>query len=234
MEMLIMSAYQRSILKDYYGDPPMYFHATFDHIAHKKTKSGEKLPVTLLLDLYLVDSDDNRIEIKRDSPFKDENGNSLLADHVWVDFLYPWFKLPHELFYGDEIKFKAEVEEYPIARQNLLEERNKIWEQIKIQNDEIHANWQASKRQYHGQQYKAAYENMRAAIRENNNQGKIMQKQIQLVDYSLTNLSDIQIVKYSDPYVKRIKYKYSNYKRQGYKYSGLLAARSMHYIEKLQ
>lgn len=222
---------QRVILADFYQQPPKYYHATFDHLSHTKAVYGKTIPVALLKNIYLVDSKDNRLANVREDTYIDQDGNPIIADHCWVQLNQAWFKLPRELLQGDEIYFKAEVEQYNITRDDLAKKRKLIWEKAKQLNDGIYSAWQGSKHMYHGVQYQSAYEQMRSHIQSNNEMARLQQQNIPMVDYTLTDLSDIQVIKYLNHTERRIKYNYKQYLKQHLKYSGWLVARSMSFAQ---
>lgn len=225
-----MRTNSRVILADYYGYPAQHYHATFDHLTHKRDAHGNKVPVALLTDLYLVDSNDNRLENVRQDTYISADGQSIIADHVWVEFNKTWFNTPHELLQGDQVFFKADVEQYKISRADVVSKRQAIWKDAQAMNDQVYSAWQGSKHNLHGTQYQSAYEQMRAHIQSNNEMARIKQQSIPLVDYSLTNVQNLKVIKYLNKSVLRTKYSYYQYSKQGYKYSAWLAARSMAFV----
>ena len=80
-----MPSHSRVILKDFYGQPAQFYHATFDHLTHHKDARGRRVPTVLLKNIYSVDSNDSRIFNSRQDTYKDSKGNSIIADHCWMD-----------------------------------------------------------------------------------------------------------------------------------------------------
>ena len=225
-----MPSHSRVILKDFYGQPAQFYHATFDHLTHHKDARGRSVPTVLLKNIYSVDSNDSRIFNSRQDTYKDSNGNSIIADHCWMDIDESWFKLPKELFKGDEIFFKAEVEQYNISRDDLVEKRNQIWQTTQQLNDSVFSAWKSSKNNYHGAQYRSALSQMKAHIKQNNHIAHLQQERIPLVDYSLTHPTEIRIAKLIDTTVPRAKYNLSNYQKFGIKYTQWLSKRSFAFL----
>lgn len=224
---------QRFILADYYQQPDVFYHATFDHISSYH-KFNHVQPVVLLLNLYLVNKQDKTIELRRPNAVRDSKGKSLVADHVWVEVNYNFFQcIPQELLYGDEIFFKAKVEQYKINREDILLKRNLIWEKTKELNDSIFTNWLATRKQYKGEQYAIRQASMQAQIRQNNAVAKKAQAQIKLVDYGLTDLNSISVSKYQ-PTVRyktfhRIKYDLQKIQANRHDYTSWLSQRTIEY-----
>jgi hypothetical protein len=75
----------RKVLADYYKQPVRYYHAIFHHLSFKKNY-GKKYPTALLKNIYLVDKDDNRIEIERDDTWHNNENRSIVADYCWICF----------------------------------------------------------------------------------------------------------------------------------------------------
>lgn len=134
-----MRSISRVILADFYGYPARYYHATFDHLTHKKDINGSKTPVVLLTDIYLVDSNDNRVDNSRTDTYISSEGQKIIADYLWTEFDKTWFETPHELLQGDEIFFKAEVEKYKISRADIIKKRQEIWKEAQTLNNSIYS-----------------------------------------------------------------------------------------------
>ena len=187
---------QRFILGDYFQQPPVYYHATFDHLSHY-LKNDRYQAVILLLNLYLVDAKDHEIEFHRTDTPHDAKDKTWVADHIWLDVNHSFFKsIPQELLYGDEIYFKADVEQYPISREDVLRKRNFIWSKTQELNNSIFQNWRAMRKRYKGEQYSIKLASIKAQIKANNAIASQQQKKIKLVDYGLTGIRDIHVAKY--------------------------------------
>lgn len=224
-----MKTNSRIVLSDFYEQPKQFYHATFDHLSYIHDKSK---PITALLkNIYLVDDGDNRLPVNRNTNFLDEDGNSIIADHLWVEFDRNWFYLPQELLSGDEIFFSAEVNQYKIARKDILKQRDKIWKQNQEENKGIYNAWQGVKHNLHGRQYSVRYEQMRAHIQSNNELARIKQNSLPLVDYTLKNL-DFEVVYYDERPIERVKYDWNTYKKNPRKYMNYLVRRSKKFQER--
>lgn len=219
---------QRIFLGDYFLQSPLYYHAVFDHISHHK-----RIPTVLLKDLYIVDEKDHPVALRRKDLLHDKHHHTLVADHVWIDLDDNWFKLPNEVLYGDEVTFKATVEQYPITRDNVIRQRNEIWENVKIENNNLKQIWKENKSQYHGQIRNAKYQQLQAEIRQNIQLARKKQKEIALVDYGLSSMREIKIVKlqpiieYKD--IHRIKYSRNKLKKYNFRYTQWLSNRTEQY-----
>lgn len=224
---------QRFRLKEYQNLPPQYYHATFKYIAHKVNSNKGKIPMILLTDIYLVDKNDRKIRLAKQNDFIDRQGRHIIADHLWVKMTKPWFNLPYSLIYGDEVLFKASIEEYRINRDDLLIKRDKIWQQALKENDKIYQRWSKYTDTHRRKNFQLSLNKMKAKQAANLKQVQNKQALIKLVDYSLNKISNIKIVKYNSAIKleKRSSYNYEQYKKQGYKYSAWLAAVSIHFAE---
>lgn len=223
---------QRVILADFYGYDPQFYHATFDHLSHTKDEDDQKKPVALLKNIYLVNAKDERQSNSRQDTYIDELGRSIIADHCWISLNLEWFNLPFELLQGDEIFFMADVDQYPIARSDLIQKRKEIWQQAKQLNSSLYSAWQDSKHNYHGAQYNAMYEQMQAHVQSNNDMARQQAESIPMVDYTLINLRSIRVTKYKDRKAKRLKYNSKQFKKLGYRYTSFLAGRSFRYLQR--
>jgi hypothetical protein len=221
---------QRLFLKDYYLQPDQHYSAIFNHIS---THKG--IPAALLTNLTLTDQNGNVIRINRydlNTRSKDE-----ISDHVWIDLNSNWFKLKTELFYGDQIEFDAHIEKYPIARDDVLKKRNEIWENTVLENNNLKQMWCSQRNLYHGQIRQQKYSQIQAQIKNNVAVARQRQKQIPLVDYGLTDIKNIHILKLM-PLLKYRSFKRTKYneayKTYGHKYNIWLSKRTQQYIRLLK
>lgn len=219
---------QRIFLGDYFQQSPLRYHAKFDRISHHKG-----IPTVLLKDIYIVDKDDVPIKLTRNDLLKDNLGHKLIADHVWIDLSSNWFKLPTEIFYGDEITFEASVERYPITRDDLLNKRNEIWENTKLENENLKQSWRNNKFQYRGQLRYAKYEQLQSQIRQNIQLAKKRQKEIPMVDYGLARIEKIKIEKLQPLIeykgIRRIGYSLDRLNKYKFKYINWISKRTEQY-----
>lgn len=224
---------QRLILGDFFNQPSIFYHATFDHLSHYQ-KSNYHQPVILLLNLYLVDQQDKKIKINRSNIIRDIYGRCLITDHIWVDVNSSFFNcIPQELLYGDELYFKADVEEYPISRANVVTQRNLIWEKTQELNNSIFQSWRISRKQFKGEQYAIRLASIKAEIRQNNLIAQQQQRKIKMVDYGLTNIRSIHVSKYLPTLhyrnFQRIHYNLNKINADNYLYSKWLSRRTIQY-----
>lgn len=225
---------QRFRLAEYFGKPAQFYHATFDHITHKINRQHQKIPVILLTNVYLVDSQDKKIRLANKNDFIDAKGKHIIADHLWVKLTKPWLELPQELLQGDEIYFQANVEQYKITRADTIMKRNQIWDAMIKKNKRIETSWNYYTKHHYRKNFMTSLRKMRAKQQENITEAKKLQMQIKLVDYSLNHICKIHVVllRKVKKNFQRETYNYVRFKNQGYKYSAWLAARTMDYIEK--
>lgn len=228
-----MTKRQRFRLAEYFGKSAQYYHATFDHITHKINRQSQKIPVILLTDVYLVDSQDKKIRLTNKDDFLDSKGRHIIADHLWVKLTKPWLELPQELLQGDEVYFRANVEQYNIVRTDTIAKRNQIWDAMVKKNKQIEQSWSYYTKHHYRKNFTQSLQKMRAKQKKNIDEAKILQAQVKLVDYSLNRISRLHITSFKKAKYgfQREVYNYYYFKKQGYKYSAWLAARSMNYIE---
>lgn len=220
---------QRFRLAELYDSGPKYYHATFDHITHKINSQKKKIPVILLTDIYLVDKNDHKVRMAKSNDFKDSKGRHIIADHIWIKMTKPWFELSTELLCGDQLIFQAEVEKYPIIRDDVLRKRDQIFKDVNEKNEQIRKRWSQYTDTHKRKNYSLSLAKMKEKRRKNIEEAKKKQKFLELVDYSLNKVKKIKVVKKINPsfdYIREI-YNYDQYKQQRYKYSAWLAARSM-------
>lgn len=224
---------QRFRLADYYQKGSKHYHATFDRLTHKTNAQHKKIPVALLTDVYLVDENDKKVRLSNKKDFIDKKGRHILADHLWVKFTKPWFEIPTELIKGDEVFFSAEVEQYKINRQDVLKERDKIWDEAKKKSEQIYLRWSKYTDTHRRKNFELSLNKMKQKQRDLMEQAKKEQEALELVDYSLNKIKNINVSKLIKPghQFEREQYNYEQYKRQGYKYSAWLAARSIEYSQ---
>lgn len=221
---------QRFRLKELYQKGPNFYHATFDHITHKINQQHKKIPVILLRDLYLVDENDKKIALRKSNDFIDAKGRHIASDHVWIKLTKPWFDLG-ELIQGDEVFFSAEVDQYRINRDDVLNKREIIWQNAVRKNDQIYHRWQKYTDTHRRKNFQLSLNKMKQKQKNNLAKAKEEQEKLALVDYSLKSIKKPKLVKKTDLDYEREKYSYDFYKKQGYKYSAWIAARSINYIE---
>ena len=229
-----MSDKQRFRLGDYLNQVPQYYHATFGYIAHKVNQQHKKIPLILLKDIYLVDENDKKIRLSKKADFKDNKGNHIVADHLWVKLTKPWFELPDELLYGDEVYFRASVETYNIVRKDVLDQRQAIWDKAKKKSDQIYKRWAKYTEDHYRKNFSLSLNKMKEKQKKIMEQAKEDQAQLSLVDYGLNHIDKIKVVRSKRALygVEREPYNYQQYKKQGYKYSSYLAAKSMNYAKR--
>lgn len=225
---------QRFRLAEYYQEGSKFYHATFDHLTHKVNQQGKKIPTILLKNVYLVNSQDKKIALRKANDFVDEKGRHIVADHLWVKLTKPWFDLPVELVKGDEIYFSAEVKPYKINRTDILRKREQIWSDAKKMSNKIYQRWAKYTDSHKRKNFQLSLTKMKQKQREIMNKAKKEQKNLKLVDYSLTRIKNIKVValvKTKDSFIRK-HYCYTRYKQQGYKYTAWVAYRSIEYASK--
>lgn len=158
---------QRFRLGEYYGQQPKYYHATFDHISHKINSQKKKIPVILLTDIFLVNDKGEKIRLAKKNDFKDKKGRHIIADHLWVKLTKEWLKLPCQLLKGDEVYFQAGITKYRISRQDVLNKRNKIWNDALKKNEQIYKRWSKYTDTHKRKNLQLSLEKMKDKQREN-------------------------------------------------------------------
>ena len=205
-----------------------YFHATFCLITHKKTGRA----VILLKDLYLVDKNGKKIVMRKKSDQVDKYGRHIIADHVWINLTRPWLETGDELFDGDEVMFKAKPTSYKIVRGDVLQEREAIYQKAIEKCNKLEDEW-------HKKTEKGFVKDFDKKLKYlNNEKRKIMarakeeQNKIELIDYTLKNITAINVVKYKKLFyhTKRSHYDSSRYNDD--RYTNYLAWHTIDYAKK--
>lgn len=222
-------ANQRKRLGQFYGRKPLSYVATFDHISHKMNSQGGQAPVVLIKDIVLVDPFRRFIQPTGFHDFELCKQPYVVADHTWVNFTKQWFTLEQEALPGDRVYFTAQVERYPINRDDVLKQRDKIWNNAKEANDQLYQQWRSRSKANPGINFSVSYKDMKAEQQENLDNAREEQRNISLVDFSFSRMRDLRLTKLNPATknIKRIKYDYDEYERLGYKYTFWLATRSM-------
>lgn len=205
-----------------------YFHAVFCLITHKK--SGRA--VILLKDLYLVDKNDKKIAMRKASDQVDKYGRHIIADHVWINLTKPWLETKNELFDGDEVMFKAKPVSYKIVRNDVLQKREEIYQAAVKKCDKLEAHW----RKETAKGYVKDFDQKLKALQDKKHKilarAKEEQNNIELVDYSLKNISSIKVVKYKKLFYHTERGLYNPNRYNDEKYTKYLAWHSIDYAEK--
>ena len=222
-------ANQRKRLKQFYGRKALCYVATFDHVSHKRDAQDNQVPVALIKNIVLVDPFKRFIEPTGFHDFQLCQTPYVVADHTWVNFTKQWFKLDQEVLTGDRIFFTALVERYSINRDDILKERNEIWNNAKEANDQLYQQWRNRAKANPGINFSSSFANMKAEQQANFENAKEEQKNISLVDFSFSRMRDLRLIKLNPATknIERIRYDYDQYQRLGYKYTYWLATRSM-------
>lgn len=229
-------ANQRIRLKQFYGRAPLSYVAFFDHISHKTDAKGRRIPVALIKNIILVDPFGRFLAPTGFMDFEVVGKPYMVADHTWVTFTKQWFKLPEEVLPGDRIYFNAKIEKYRINRSDVQEKRNEIWQETLKTNDFLSKRWHDKAKNNPGINYKVSFQKLKEQRKENLENAKVLQHQIELVDYSFSHLRDVRLVtkNKATSNIKRIKYDYSQYIKTGYQYSFWLATRTQKILDKLK
>lgn len=205
-----------------------YFHATFGFITHKK--SGRA--VVLLRDLYLVDKNDKKIVMRKNNDQRDKYGRHIIADHVWVNLTKPLLNTKRELFDGDELMFRAKPASYKIVRGDIVKEREAIYQKAVAQCDKLEEKWRKETAKGFVQNFD------KKLTRLNNKKRKIMedaknkQNSIELIDYTLKNISSIKIINYKKLFYHTVRGVYNPDRYNDDKYTNYLAWHTIDYAEK--
>ena len=128
-----------------------------------------------------------------------------------------------------KIIFQAIVTQYKIARTDVLNERDKIWQDANKENQKIYERWAKYTDTHKRKNFQLSLKKMKAKQQKNLDLAKKKQKKLVLVDYSLNHIREIKVASLvkSSKLDERIKYDYDSYRRKGYKYSAWLAYRSI-------
>lgn len=129
-------ANQRIRLAKYVGKTQRY-RATFGEIRHDKNNHAE----ILLLDVYPVTSSGKKVPLRDKYKITGKGGKQVAADHVWVKLTQSFLKVPREVLRGDTIEFNAIAEPYKIKRDNVIKQRDKLWESGKRAADEVYQEY---------------------------------------------------------------------------------------------
>ncbi|WP_099974021.1 hypothetical protein [Lactobacillus terrae] len=95
----------------------------FNKLTHKHNKNtGNTSPVILLTDIHILNDD--------------FSNRDLVANHVWINVTKGMFQyIDKELFNGDLIVFSAKVSTYNIVRDDVLQKRDNLYQEMKQKND---------------------------------------------------------------------------------------------------
>lgn len=152
-------AKQRKRLKKNIG-VKKYYHATFNKITHKKVRqaNGKQVsrPVVLLTDVYEIHKDGRKVRLGTSKIDISSKGKQVATDHAWIDLRVALLRTTpyadgdgfNELLYGDEIEFSATVKEYPIVRDDVISDRNKLWDEAKAKSDKLFNDWSSKMDKY--------------------------------------------------------------------------------------
>lgn len=135
------------------------YRAVFNEIRHDK----QNKPEVLLTDVYPVYKNGKKVPLRSKPELKDQNGLQIAADHVWVKLNCIFLRLPTELLYGDQIQFSAVVKTYPIVRQNVVQKRQKLWQNGLHKADEVYQKYSEYKNTIEQDAYNAMKEAQKKA-----------------------------------------------------------------------
>ncbi|RMC46737.1 hypothetical protein [Lactobacillus sp. ESL0230] len=85
---------------------------------------------------------------------------------------------------------------------------------------------------YHGTQYRTIQEAVKAHVQSNEETARQLQREIPLVDYSLTKITNIKVSYYDNLKKARLQYNRQKLKSDGIKYMERLVKRSKNYVYK--
>lgn len=225
MKKLRQSRFRLGELDD---DKYHYFHATFCLITHKK--SGRA--VILLKDLYLVDKNDKKIVMRKKNDQVDKYGRHIIADHVWINLTKPWLETKNELFDGDEVMFKAKPTSYKIVRGDVLSKREAIYQKAIKKCDELEKKWHTETAQGYVKNFDKKLARLNAQKRKILARAKEEQNNIELIDYTLKNISSIKVINYKKLFYHTERGLYNPDRYNDEKYTNYLAWHSIDYAEK--
>lgn len=248
---------QRLRLAKYLNKKQTY-RATFGEICHDKKNK----PHVVLLDIYPVYKNGHKVPLRSKDALTNKHGQQIAADHLWTSLTKSFLDTPFELLYGDQIQFTATVKTYKITRDNVLDDRDKIWQNCMENNEKLYQQYVRQKNEL----YRLANKSKEQAFKDHTKRIisfkemkerqeeidklrksdvskakqsydrkikrriKKAQKQIKdekLIDYTLTNIKNVEVIKPNHHFGTSVRAKYDSSRLKDLDYTKFLAAHSM-------
>lgn len=117
------------------------YRGIFGEIRHDK----QNRPEVLIKDIYPIYKNGKKVPLRSKDGPTDSKGQQIATDHAWIPMTQSLLEVGRELFNGDIIEFNAVVKSYKIVRDDILKQREDLWQSGLTQSNVVYQKYQRQK-----------------------------------------------------------------------------------------
>lgn len=117
------------------------YRGIFGEIRHDK----QNRPEVLIKDIYPIYKNGKKVPLRSKDGPTDSKGQQIATDHAWIPMTQSLLEVGRELFNGDIIEFDAVVKSYKIVRDDILKQRENLWQSGLTQLNVVYRKYQRQK-----------------------------------------------------------------------------------------
>lgn len=124
-----------------YENKTQRYRGIFGEIRHDK----QNRPEILIKDIYPIYENGKKVPLRSKDGPTNSKGQQIATDHAWIPMTKSLLEVGRELFNGDIIEFNAVVKPYKIARDDILKQREDLWQNGLAQANLVYQKYQRQK-----------------------------------------------------------------------------------------
>lgn len=124
-----------------YENKNQRYRGIFGEIRHDK----QNRPEILIKDIYPIYENGKKVPLRSKDVPTNSKGQQIATDHAWIPMTKSLLEVGRELFNGDIIEFNAVVKPYKIARDDILKQREDLWQNGLAQANLVYQKYQRQK-----------------------------------------------------------------------------------------